>query len=188
MLHIQDITALQAIVGAENSFTNTEKLREYGHDETEDFVFEPHIVLLPATTQEVSQIMQYCFAKLNNESVQFLAFNSPSGEGFATTIPGSLTIVPGLFENLGVNKWNIDFKNNVFSYTGIDFTKVDLTGGNAYSAINFIGNDVVESLIIKSSRAQAIADGVPLYSAYLKTSGVAYPSTSQWVRDIVLPA
>ena len=63
MLQNQHVIALQEIVGIENSFTNTDKLREYGHDETEDFVFEPHIVLLPATTNEVSQIMQYCFAQ-----------------------------------------------------------------------------------------------------------------------------
>lgn len=63
MLQNQHVIALQEIVGIENSFTNTDKLREYGHDETEDLVFEPHIVLLPATTNEVSQIMQYCFAQ-----------------------------------------------------------------------------------------------------------------------------
>ena len=76
----------------------------------------------------------------------------------------------------------------MFSYTGIDFTKVDLTSGNAYSAINFIGNSVVESLVTFDDRAAAINAGIPLYSAYLKTEGVAYPTTIKWVRDIVLPA
>ena len=132
--------------------------------------------------------MQYCFARLNNEAVNFLAFNSPSGDGFSTTNPNSLTIIQGLFQNLGASKWGVNMKNCVFSYTGINFNKVDLTLGNQQSTVNFIGNDVVESLIIKSSRAQAIADGVPLYSAYIKTGGVAYPTTSGWVRDIVLPS
>ena len=94
----------------------------------------------------------------------------------------------GLFENLGVDKWSIDFKNNVFSFTGIDQTKVDLTQGNSTSTINFIGGSVLENLITKPSRAQAITDGVPLYSAYLKTGGTVYPNTATWVRDLVLPA
>ena len=130
---------------------------------------------------------EWCFAKLNNEHVVFTAFNSPSGEGFVTTTPGNPAVVFGLFENLGVDRWNINFKNNVFSYTGIDQTKVDLTGGNTYSTINFIGDSVLENLITKPSRAQAILDGVPLYAAYLKTGGTVYPNTATWVRDVVLP-
>ena len=131
---------------------------------------------------------QHCFVKLNDEHVNFIAFNSPSGEGFATTLVGTGTITNGLFENLGATRWSVNFKNNVFSYTGIDQTKVDLTGGNSYSTINFIGNSVLENLITKPSRAQAIADGIPLYSAYLKTGGTVYPNTATWVRDVVLPA
>ena len=160
---------------------------------TYGFTFEPQgtgigYCLFQLNKAQLGGGVQYCFARLNDEAVNFLAFNSPSGDGFSTTNPGTNTVIQGLFQNLGASKWEVDMKNCVFSYTGIDFNKVDLTLGNQQSTVNFIGNDVVESLIIKSSRAQAIADGVPLYSAYLKTSGVAYPSTSQWVRDIVLPA
>ena len=129
-----------------------------------------------------------CFAKLNNEDVSFLAFNSPSGDGFATLLAGTNTITNGLFENLGATRWGVNFKNNVFSFTGIDQTKVDLTQGNSESTINFIGNNVLENLVIYNNRASAISAGVPLYSAYIKTNGDAYPSTSTWVRDIVLPA
>jgi len=43
-----------------NSFTNYEKLQEYGHDETENLVFPPHIVLLPETTEEIASILSYC--------------------------------------------------------------------------------------------------------------------------------
>lgn len=130
----------------------------------------------------------YAFAKLNNEAVTFLAFNSPSGDGFSTTLPGSPTPMAGLFQNLGATPWQVDFKNNVFSFTGVDFTKVDFTKGNTTSAVNFIGGAVLENLVTKNSRAQAIADGLPLYSAYIKTLGTVYPNTSQWERDIVLPA
>ena len=37
-----------------------EHLVHYGHDETEDFVFPPELVLIPETTEQVSEIMRYC--------------------------------------------------------------------------------------------------------------------------------
>ena len=110
----------------------------------------------------------YCFAKLNNESVLFLAFNSPSGDGFSTTLPGSPTPVAGLFENLGVTPWAVSFKNNIFSFTGIDQTKVDLTQGNNISTTNFIGNNVIENLVVYNSKSSAIGAGISPNSAILK--------------------
>ena len=76
----------------------------------------------------------------------------------------------------------------MFSFTGIDNTKVDLTQGNNSSVVNFIGGRMIENLAVYNDRASAIANNIPLYTAYLKTNGVAYPSTSTWVRDTVLPA
>ena len=84
--------------------------------------------------------------------------------------------------------WSVKFKHNYIASGNIDFTKVDLTQGNTVSSINFIGNNVIETLTVHNDRASAILAGRPLYSAYLKTSGVAYPSTAGWVRDIVLPS
>ena len=48
-------------------------------------------------------------------------------------------------------------------------------------------DNIVESLVKYDDREAALLAGRPLYSAYLKTSGVAYPTTTGWVRDIVLP-
>lgn len=42
------------------SHQDPEQLREYGHDETEDYVFPPELVLLPTTVEEVSAIVTYC--------------------------------------------------------------------------------------------------------------------------------
>ena len=84
--------------------------------------------------------------------------------------------------------WNVKFKYNHIASGNIDFTKVDLTQGNTVSSVNFIGNNVIETLTAHTNRAAALLAGRPLYSAYLKTSGVAYPTTVGWVRDIVLPA
>jgi glycolate oxidase len=42
------------------SHQDPEQLREYGHDETEDYVFPPELVLLPTTVEEISAIVKYC--------------------------------------------------------------------------------------------------------------------------------
>ena len=36
------------------------QLVAYGHDETEDFVFPPELVLIPSSAEEISKIMSYC--------------------------------------------------------------------------------------------------------------------------------
>ena len=48
--------------------------------------------------------------------------------------------------------------------------------------------NTIETLTTHTGRSAALFAGRPLYSAYLKTSGVAYPTTTGWVRDIVLPS
>lgn len=54
------INALTHIVGAAYAFTNEEKCLAYGHDETEDLVFKPSLVLIPRTVEEISEIMRFC--------------------------------------------------------------------------------------------------------------------------------
>ncbi|MCL9808962.1 FAD-binding oxidoreductase [Flavobacterium luminosum] len=51
------IQQLQQIVGENYVFTDEATRRDYGHDETEDYNFPPGVVVKPATTEEVSQIM-----------------------------------------------------------------------------------------------------------------------------------
>lgn len=138
-------------------------------------------------TATVSYNGRYLFSKLNDEPVSFSAVGS-NGYGSTTFPLGSNTVVNGLFYNVGPTIWGVEFRNCSYQYTGIDFTQVDLTLGNNISSINTIGGNVIETLVTRDDRASAISSGLPLYSAYLKTSGVAYPATSGWVRDIVLPA
>lgn len=45
----------------ERCFISDEIRAEYGHDETEDILIVPDVVLKPETVKEVSQIMKYCF-------------------------------------------------------------------------------------------------------------------------------
>jgi glycolate oxidase len=57
------IEKMQTIVGATNVLADEENLYKYSHDETEDLSFLPDIVVKPATTSEISQIMQFCSAE-----------------------------------------------------------------------------------------------------------------------------
>lgn len=49
---------LTQIVGENYIFTDIETRNHYGHDETEDYVFPPSVVVKPANTSEVSQIIK----------------------------------------------------------------------------------------------------------------------------------
>jgi glycolate oxidase len=49
---------LEKIVGSSFIFSDQETLNHYGHDETEDFVFPPNVVLKPANAQEISEILK----------------------------------------------------------------------------------------------------------------------------------
>ncbi|MFT6150854.1 MAG: glycolate oxidase [Flavobacteriales bacterium] len=49
------------LLGEENVFFKPEQLNEFGHDETEDFVFPPEVALTPRNTEQVSKLMTYCF-------------------------------------------------------------------------------------------------------------------------------
>ncbi|MEY4604168.1 MAG: hypothetical protein RIT43_1460 [Bacteroidota bacterium] len=40
---------------------NEEQRKSYGHDETEDLLFMPEVVLRPSNTEEVSEILKYCY-------------------------------------------------------------------------------------------------------------------------------
>jgi glycolate oxidase len=52
------ISELQKIVGSSFVFTDEATRKDYGHDETEDYNFPPHVVVKPANTLEISQIMK----------------------------------------------------------------------------------------------------------------------------------
>ncbi len=56
------IAQLEKIVGSSFLFLDDETRRHYGHDETEDYVFPPAVVLKPGSAIEISDIM-----KLANE-------------------------------------------------------------------------------------------------------------------------
>ena len=44
-------------------YADEERLRAYGHDETEDLVFPPELVLVPKSAEDISKILTYCHAE-----------------------------------------------------------------------------------------------------------------------------
>lgn len=51
---------LKEIVGEAYTLADTESLEQYGHDETEQLVYLPEVVVKPGSTEEVSKIMTLC--------------------------------------------------------------------------------------------------------------------------------
>ncbi len=54
----QLIDQLIQILGADYVFQDESTRRQYGHDETEDYVFPPAVLVKPGTAKEIAQIMQ----------------------------------------------------------------------------------------------------------------------------------
>ena len=54
----QMLNQLEQIVGKSFVFTDEETRNQYGHDETEDYVFPPNVVVKPSNALEISQIMK----------------------------------------------------------------------------------------------------------------------------------
>jgi glycolate oxidase len=52
------IQKLTAIVGENYIFTDIETRNYYGHDETEDYVFPPNVVVKPANAQEIAAVLK----------------------------------------------------------------------------------------------------------------------------------
>jgi glycolate oxidase len=57
-LNPEILQKLTQIVGESFLFTDLETRNYYGHDETEDYVFPPNVVLKPANAQEISAILK----------------------------------------------------------------------------------------------------------------------------------
>ena len=100
----KDISFFKNLLG-ERCLIDSDNLSKYGHDETEDLVFLPEVVLKPETTEEVSIIMKYAF---ENSIVV-----TPSGARTGLS-GGSLPIHKGIALSMErFNKiLNIDEKNH----------------------------------------------------------------------------
>lgn len=57
-----DIRFFASLVGADQVLTDESSRLMYGSDETEDLSFPPEVVVKPASTDEVADVMKYCHA------------------------------------------------------------------------------------------------------------------------------
>ncbi len=57
-LNSEILLKLENIVGQSFVFTDEETRNHYGHDETEDYVFPPHVVIKPSSALEISEILK----------------------------------------------------------------------------------------------------------------------------------
>ncbi len=90
-LNSNDITYFQNIVHPEHVLTHNEQLEKYSHDHSEDLKFFPEVVLLPANSAEVADIMRYC-------NVQHICV-TPRGAGTGLS-GGSLPVLAGVVLSL----------------------------------------------------------------------------------------
>lgn len=95
---------LYSIVGKANVQVKEEILKAYGHDETEDFVFVPEVVVIPHTVEEISKLMRFC----NEQKIPV----TPRGAGTGLA-GGALPICGGILLSMErFNKiLNIDEQN-----------------------------------------------------------------------------
>lgn len=54
------LTKISEIIGVENVFTEHDKLEKYSHDETEDLIFYPEVVVRPNNKEQISQLLKLC--------------------------------------------------------------------------------------------------------------------------------
>jgi len=59
----EDISYFINLLSVNNVFNDNVSLENYAHDETEDLIFFPEIVLKPQTSEQVAEILKYCNTK-----------------------------------------------------------------------------------------------------------------------------
>lgn len=59
-LHTQHIDAFKKIAGESYVLIDDESLKHFGHDETENLLYPPEVVIRPRTAEEISAILKIC--------------------------------------------------------------------------------------------------------------------------------
>ena len=98
------IAELQQIVGQSYLFLDETTRNHYGHDETEDYVFPPSVLLKPGTTEEISEILKIA----NQYRIPVTPIGGRTGlSGGALSIYGGIGMSMERFNSIV----NIDEKN-----------------------------------------------------------------------------
>lgn len=100
-----EMTALlQNIVGQSFLFTDDATRNHYGHDETEDYVFPPAVVVKPGTTQEISDIVKLA----NQYNIPVVPIGGRTGlSGGALAIHGGIGLSMERFTKIVIDEKNL---------------------------------------------------------------------------------
>ncbi len=98
------IAELETIVGQSFLFLDKDTLNHYGHDETEDLVYPPSVVLKPGTPQEISQIMHVA----NRYNVPVVPIGGRTGlSGGALSIHNGIGLSMERFNAIEIDEKNL---------------------------------------------------------------------------------
>jgi glycolate oxidase len=159
MISPEILSKLESAVGKEYVFTDVETCKNYGHDETEDYVFPPNVVVKPANANQISAIL-----KIAN---QYKIPTTPIGAKTGLS-GGALSIYQGI--GLSTERLNkiieIDEKNLQITTEPAVITQVlrdAVTEKNLFYPVDpssmgscFIGGNIAEN----SGGARAVKYGV----------------------------
>ncbi len=100
----QILTQLENIVGAPYIFSDEETRNHYGHDETEDLLFAPHVVVKPGTPEEVSAVMKLA----NTYAIPVVPIGGRTGlSGGALSIYGGIGLSMERFNTIEIDEKNL---------------------------------------------------------------------------------
>lgn len=153
------VTKLQEIVGTSFVFTDVDILQKYGHDETEDYIYPPHVVVKPITPHEIANIM-----KLANEyKIPVVPIGGQTGlSGGALAINGGIGLSMERFNRiLAIDEMNLQVITEPAVITQVLKEKVAEQGlfypvDPSSMGSCFIGGNIAEN----SGGARAVKYGV----------------------------
>lgn len=91
------LTEISEIVGSGNAITDHDKLKNYAHDETEDLIFFPEVVVRPNTKEQISQLLKLC----NKHLIPVTPRGAGTGlSGGALAVKGGLLISMERFDKI----------------------------------------------------------------------------------------
>lgn len=103
-LNSEILLKLENIVGQSFVFTDEETRNHYGHDETEDYVFPPHVVIKPSSALEISEILKIA----NQYKIPVVPIGARTGlSGGALSVQGGIGLSMERFNKI----LNIDEQN-----------------------------------------------------------------------------
>ncbi|RAR46564.1 FAD-binding oxidoreductase [Flavobacterium lacus] len=96
---------LENIVGQSFVFTDEETRNHYGHDETEDYVFPPHVVVKPSSAKEIAEILKIA----NQYKIPVVPIGARTGlSGGALSVQGGIGLSMERFNKiLSIDEQNL---------------------------------------------------------------------------------